>query len=171
MFKNQKTSQNQISMSREKKWSRKCKCTGSSHGYPGRLLHIRPSSAPGSDHEAKYSLPNYPCRPRRHESESSAPHSASGSKWGLSPPANLGSWFHVFGPGQWLSLRGCPRRPMLGLDSSSSAPGSGSRTEVAPAGQSWVLIPHLRPRAVALAQRLPPPANLGSWFHIFGPGQ
>ena len=36
----------------------------------------------------------------------------------------------------------------LGLDSTSSAPGSGSRSEVAPAGQSWVLIPQVRARAV-----------------------
>ena len=105
------------------------------------------------------------------------------------------SWFRIFDPRQWLpALVGvCPRGS--GLDSSSSAPGSGFPFlwKFAPAGQgistlfqirgsdsqiSWEfapanqdLIPHLRPQAVAprTCRSLPPPAR--SWFHIFDPGQ
>ena len=58
------------------------------------------------------------------------------------------SWFNIFGP-KMTTTHASPAGPYWprGLDS----PGIGSTAcRGCPAGQSWVLIPHLRPRALAL---------------------
>ena len=61
--------------------------------------------------------------------------------------SGLGSWLSSAPGSGSRSWRGCPRRPILGLDSNIFGPGQ------------WL----------PLVERLPPPASLGSWFHIFGP--